>query len=909
MANKMQLITELSNNIINEITNTPENWLSFLDTASNNYKYSFNEQILIYAQRPDATVCTDIDTWNKRLHRWIKKGSKGIALITNDNGIQGLRHIFDISDTYDNYGRNVYIWQVENGAENEIIETLENRFGELDNKNNLAEAIINSVTNLVEDNFQDYYSDFNSIVNNSYLEELDELNLELYFKNMMKNSISYMVLKRCGIDPKEYFELEDFRNIVNFNTPEVIARLGIATSDIAEVELHEIYTTVLDLKKSEKNISHTFVKNNNEEYHEIKDNKIERGNENERNNNIPPRGRLSDTRPNNARTGESTVGNIRKNENEIHKREQERSIYRTDDERNTNTTSSGNRENSITKSGTDSQEISEGQQSGRTTESTRPNDMGWTNEQLQKSSTRNSNTGTNLQLNLFENMAFLKVEYGIGGTSAIKDFSGIGMDYGPKGITLRTGYKDDSKEMLLSWAKVEKRIKELIMSDRYLAIDEVDKYLEWEKNEYENQKWMFERVQKDKTSKENFDINNIDKNYKLKNGNYFHFHTNEEGYYYEIYDKFGFEQDGGLLEYSDNEENETLMSIRKRLAEFTDIEELADENLEEVNQDDMDYITSGQQADDIAKDVEQVIINNAIDAVNELKEEEKELLEDIKFKVGQIIYLESDRKYRVEAYNRELDQIILMDMTMLETAHYPITREESYIKAVSLYKQNNLNFSQNEPAKVENIAIKEETKQDNKPLQEKINYHIENNNLGEGTPRQKVLRNIEAIKLLNKLEDENRLANKEEQEILSQYVGWGGLPDVFDETKTNWSEEYKELKELLTDEEYSQARASTLTSFYTPPIVIKSIYTALENMGLQDANILEPSCGIGNFFGMLPETLQNSKLYGVELDSITGRIAKQLYQKADIKVTGYELEMYHLEILKFQIKDMIKISL
>ena len=441
-----------------------------------------------------------------------------------------------------------------------------------------------------------------------------------------------MVLKRCGIDPKEYFELEDFRNIVNFNTPEVIARLGIATSDIAEVELHEIYTTVLDLKKSEKNISHTFVKNNNEEYHEIKDNKIERGNENERNNNIPPRGGLSDTRPNNARTGESTVGNIRKNENEIHKREQERSIYRTDDERNTNTTSSGNRENSITKSGTDSQEISEGQQSGRTTESTRPNDMGWTNEQLQKSSTRNSNTGTNLQLNLFanniseeqqkelindleaeqssvfyftqkmidsalsegshfengkfriykqfmqsmsasENMAFLKVEYGIGGTSAIKDFSGIGMDYGPKGITLRTGYKDDSKEMLLSWAKVEKRIKELIMSD----------------------------------------INNIDKNYKLKNGNYFHFHTNEEGYYYEIYDKFGFEQDGGLLEYSDNEENETLMSIRKRLAEFTDIEELADENLEEVNQDDMDYITSGQQADDIAKDVEQVIINNAIE--------------------------------------------------------------------------------------------------------------------------------------------------------------------------------------------------------------------------------------------------------------------------------------------------------
>ena len=267
MPNKMQLITELSNNVTKEITNTPENWLSFLDTASNNYKYSFNEQILIYAQRPDATVCTDIDTWNKRLHRWIKKGSKGIALITNDNGVQGLRHIFDISDTYDKFNRNVYVWQVEDDMQNEIIETLENRFGDLENKDNLADSIINSVTNLVEDNFQDYYSDFTSIVNNSYLEELDELNLELYFKNMMKNSISYMVLKRCGIDPKEYFDVEDFRNIVNFNTTEVISRLGIATSDIAEVELHEIYTTVLDLKK-EKNKSHTFVNNKNEEYHE-----------------------------------------------------------------------------------------------------------------------------------------------------------------------------------------------------------------------------------------------------------------------------------------------------------------------------------------------------------------------------------------------------------------------------------------------------------------------------------------------------------------------------------------------------------------------------------------------------------------------------------------------------------------
>lgn len=871
MANKMQLITELSNNVIKDITNTPENWLSFLDTASSNYKYSFNEQLLIYAQRPDAIVCTDIDTWNRRLHRWIKKGSKAISLITNDNGILKLRHVFDITDTYDKYGRDVYIWQVENGLENEIIETLENVFGELNDKHNLSEAIINSTINLVEDNFQDYYSNFRSIVNNSYLEELDDLNLELYFKNMMKNSISYMVLKRCGIDTKQYYDLEDFRNIINFNTPEVIARLGSATSDIAKIELHEIYTTVLEQRKLKKNKVHTFVKNDNVDYYEVKDSKVERGNKNEGNYNISSRGRLSDTRPNDARTEESAVGNIRKNEDELHKREQERTIYGADDERNTNTTSSRNRENSITENGTDNQKISERQQSGRTAESTRSNGMGWTDEQLQKSSTRNSNAGTNLQLNLFtnniseeqqkelindleaeqssvfnftqemidsalcegshfedgkfriykqftqsmspsENIAFLKVEYGIGGTSSIKDFSDIGMDHNSKGITLRNGYKEDRKELLLSWAKVEKRIKELIIFNRYLTMDEIDRYLEWEENEYPNQKWMFDRVFRKNTNEiKNISSNELDinKNYKLSNKNYFHFHTNEEGYYYAIYDKFGIEQDGGLLEYSDNEENETLMSIRERLADFTGFGKLTDNNLEEISQEEFDDITSGQKTYDIVKEVESK--------------------EDIK-QAQNVINLFKAR----------------------EENGKPLNREEYY--------QN----------------------------QTKINYHIENNLLGEGTSKEKVRKNIEAIKFLNKLENENRLANKEEQEILSQYVGWGGLPDVFDETKTNWSEEYKELKELLSDEEYSQARASTLTSFYTPPIVIKSIYTALENMGLQDANILEPSCGIGNFFGMLPDALQNSKLYGIELDSITGRIAKQLYQKADIKVTGYE---------------------
>ena len=283
------------------------------------------------------------------------------------------------------------------------------------------------------------------------------------------------------------------------------------------------------------------------------------------------------------------------------------------------------------------------------------------------------------------------------------------------------------------------------------------------------------------------DIQNIEKNYKLSNGNYFHFHTNEEGYYYAIYNQLGNELDGGLLEYSEiDNENQSIEDIKKRLADFTDIEELTKENLREVSQEFIDSLESGAVLDEIADAVVKQVETNAINAVNELKKE---------------------------------------------------------------------------------------------MAQEKINYHIENNLLGEGTPKEKVRRNIDAIRLLKRLEEENRLANKEEQEVLAQYIGWGGLPDVFDENKTNWSEEYHELKELLTDDEYKSARASTLTAFYTPPIVIKAIYKTLKNMGLEQANILEPSCGVGNFLGMLPEEMQDSKLYGIELDSISGKIANNYIKK------------------------------
>lgn len=938
MANKYQLVNEMANETIKYISQSSENWIEFLNTASNNYKYSFSEQVLIYAQKANATACADIETWNKRLKRWVNKGAKGIALLSIENGRSVLRHVFDISDTHSGIGQELKLWEVKPSYTNGIIETLENSFGNLEIKDTLAEAIYSSSINLVEDNFQDYLVDLKEVTEGSFLQELNDIELESYFRGILANSIAYMTMKRCGIDPMEHFSIADFEIIKQFNNKRVISRLGAATSDIAEREIREIYSSVINFEKNNKLTNRTFVNNEKMNYHNNEEKNSEGRNDYDRIN-IQTNGRLSDTTSSITKNKENDTGEIFKNEGELPKRIQKRAIRGIDARWQNGRTFRRNRTDSSKENETNNNKFSREEPNNRENEKRESNGVGTSNELNKKPSRGNDNSRVNLQLNLFEDtyvppikelpsvdkqidsikiqaeventpafsftqemidktlqdgtghqngkfrvyrlyqetlsskerQDFLKKEFNYYGTNGVAGLDGIWVEYTPsKGLKLSKREVEDT--MQVNWNTIEKRIGELIALDRYFNNDEKEKYQNWLENDYENEKCMFNQVFKDENDK--IEIQNIDKNYKLKNGNYFHFHTNEEGYYYAIYDKFGVEKDGGLLEYSDNEENETLMSIKKRLAEFTDIEELTDNNLQEVSQDDMDYITSGQKVEDVAKEVKQVVINNVIEAVNELGQDKP------KFKIGQIIYLEDDRKYKVEAYNRELDQIILMDMTLYEEARYPMSRNESYLRALNLYNNNPRNFGE----KIKEPIIEEK----NTTNQERHNYHINDNLLGAGTPKEKVKRNIEAIKLLHKLEDENRLANSEEQNILSKYVGWGGLPDVFDESKTNWSKEYYELKELLTDEEYKSARASTLTAFYTPPVVINAIYNTLKNMGVEQANILEPSCGIGNFLGMLPQEMKSSKLYGVELDSISGKIAKQLYQKANIKIKGYE---------------------
>ena len=893
MANKYQLINEMASETLKEITQNGESWIKFLNTASNNYKYSFNEQVLIYAQKPNATACADIETWNKKLRRWVNKGAKGIALLSMENGRNVLRHVFDISDTHSGINKDFKLWEIKPSYENGIIETLENSFGNLEVKSNLAEAIYSASINLVEDNYQDYLVDLKEVLDGSLLEGMQDIDLEGNFIVLLAKSISYMAMKRCGIDPTEHFNVSDFEMISSFNNKRVVSRLGAAISDIAEQELREIYSSVINYEKNYKLTNRTFVNNEKINYHNNEEKNNEGRNDYDRIN-IQSNGRLPNTTSSITKNEENGTGEILKNEGEIPKRTQKRVIRGINVRWQDGRTFRRNRGNSSKQIETTNQTISRESSSERRNEESRSNGLGTSNELNTKSSRGNDNNRVDLQLNLFtdsyippiknlpsveeqinniqaqaeventsafeftqkviddvllegshfadgkfriyrlfqesysteDNITFLKKEYGEGG-GGVRNYENLDEWHNAKGIRLTFGLKENAPETLLTWSKVEKRIKELVNADIYLNSNEKEEYQKWLNEEYENQKWMYEaRINPDQKQvaidEENQDIQNIEKNYKLSNGNYFHFHTNDEGYYYEIYNNFGTEIDGGLLEYSEiDNTKQSELDIRKRLAEFTDIEELANENLREVSQEFIDALESGAIAEEVGNAVVEKVENDTINAIDELKA------------IGQA-------------------QKVINLFKAREENGKPLNRDEYYKN------------------------------------QEKINYHIDNNSLGEGTPKEKVRRNIDAIKLLKKLEDENRLANKEEQEILASYVGWGGLPDVFDESKDNWSEEYNELKEILTDEEYKSARASTLTAFYTPPVVINAIYDTLKSMGVEQANILEPSCGTGNFLGMLPQEMQSSKLYGVELDSISGKIAKQLYQKANIKIQGYE---------------------
>ncbi len=927
---KIVEIRELYNEKINDITKSEDNWLSFLKTASWNFKYSFNDQILIYAQRPNATACADMATWNNKVHRWVNKGADYIFVFSKDeNSKYPFELVFDVADTH-NYRNTPYkLWDVKPEYEKEVIESLEAKFGDVGENNNLVDTIMATTNNMVVDNIQDYMSSITKYKQGTMLENLSDEEITPLVYQTVFSSVAYMILNRCGINPEDYIAKTEFSYINKFDNSNLTVLLGTAISDIAEMGLREIAKTVINLQKEEKNQNRTFVNNQKEEYSNSKEN-IKGGNEYDRNRIQESRG-LQYAQPNND-TRETTNREIRTNEATLSKEQQERGIHNTTNELQTSRTFEGNTRNSNKDDKTNSRENGETRGNNRGIESKRPNDLDKDDEQLQVDSRRTDNERTNLQLEILteeeqkqniaeaenasvfsftqemidsvlqegshiqegkfriyeqfskslsssENAEFLKSEYGIGGRSA--DHNGIVEDHNAKGIVLSTGRGENEQILRLTWLQVEKRIRELISIDRYLSEIEKDEYYDWLdandrpqiNNEIENQikdeeyelaerlhsfikdydfYSYIDNVPMGNTDEENIELIRADINDELNIKDYIDFlkATMED------------------IDYDEEEAvvaRELLVELEKRLPYY------------EFNIGDIVYIGTQQYEIRAVDDNRVILIDTSFPLLTkemERKEFDRKVKENPandKLRNERII---QKLKTNEEKYTKQYESKAEKEQKeTTETIVQTPTSQDKFIPNVKRKRRN----------KIEYFDLHPEI-----PLKDRNNYKITDNALGEGTKKEKYKRNIEAIKVLEKCEQENRYATIEEQEILSQYVGWGGIPEAFDKNNDDWTKEYNELSFLLTEKEYKEAKQSTLTSFYTPPIVINAIYKALAKMGLSQGNILEPSCGTGNFMGMLPEELKKCKMYGIEIDGISGRIARQLYQKNTIAVKGFE---------------------
>lgn len=877
MANKLIKTQELFGEEISIITKNPSEWLKFLDTCSNNYKFSFTEQVLIYAQKPDATYLTEIEQWNKKLHRWIKKDTKGVALIENDGINTKLKHVFDISDTYDKFGRKVSIWQVNHKFDDEIIEDLENTYGSLEMKSNLSEAIISASYNMVEDNFQDYFTELNRVTDNSLLENLDEDTLSYYFRRIMSNSVAYMMMKRCGLTPEDYFSENDFREITNFNTIQTITKLGMATSDIAENGLREIYDTNRILTKNSKNKNYTFDRKNNNYYNE---NKLERSDD--YGSNISQRGRLPNTRYSSGETRKETTRNVWQSQTEIFEGTQERNMVRANNDEHISEPPSRNRPDSNNENKTDNRATSQTKQSGREDERGESNALGTEYEQLQGSSGGNGVPGTNLQLNLFENNITEEKQREnidiLEETEPNIDENIAEVEITPANFYAQNTEIED-KPLILSQEQIDNILiyGGVVEGSKFRIYDHLtnpynnEKPSDFLKREYGDGGYSSENGWVDFSSKgisvtkgENKTLlkwNNLAKrNIEIINeGRFFNEEEQKEYQDYIKNQKRDFAEE--YVDFCIDNNIFDWGELRDDQDEYEDIAELKtkDERIE-------DNLKLLESQEDILQEIEYLNSVKLAVAGEELE-------------VQLETFINSFNRYYNALDIEENKQVNIIDLTTPEAQEF-IQTAQNINNLFKAREENGAPLNREQYYQDREVSIEPNTNQ------EKINYHITDKEIGAGTPREKYKNNIEAIKTLKNIESENRLATKDEQEILSKYVGWGGLADAFDESK--WKNEYTELKELLTEEEYNNAKESVLTAFYTPPIVINSIYKAIQNMGFEQGNVLEPSCGVGNFFGMIPQELEKSKLYGIELDSISGRIAKQLYQNANIQVKGYE---------------------
>ena len=857
LTRKEKQITQLYIETLEDVSKNADNWISFLKRASYNYKYKFDEQILIYAQRPDAVACAETTIWNKKLKRWVNKGSKGIALITEKDGELGLRFVFDVSDTNSNvYGRKLKLWQAEEKYTDDIIEALEDRFGTMEDKSNLPLAIISTVYNHIVDNMQDYLEELKSVTTNSKLETLKPEELENSFLEILIYSTIALTMSRCGLDINKYIGKDCFNEIEKFNTFETMCILGTATRDFSKEILLEISKTVINLEKQEKNKNYTFERLRKNIYN--KEN--EKGSvENE--NNLQSERELSNTRLDNRENKqESGTREISENEASIPKTEQEGNIHNASYEQQTNRPLDTNTGNSEKEDNRVSRTNEETVWNNREIESEQPNGMGRTDEQYSSDSRADSNKRDNLQLEETqtekeaENASFFDGNY----TFMVGDVIHLGLD--------------EFTIISLDNEKMTMYDNQFPLDQRTVVIkDMIPKIAENPLNDYLKDR----EAPEIETKQENIFNNWLDTFIEEKGidlEQILEVKTEKNTHFFEV---------GNVIENIKATTPEEQEEIKKTIIK-----------IDFYNGDVVDYFKHLAQA--LAQNFEQQTSRNynneEIDLLDRVLRNHK--IYDIEIKID-----DKGTLIAKDSYNNQWEDKQFYDFLFNEVFNYndngtvDLIDDEDFEKLTEYRKKYS-----NEV--VENNVIPKTTRKNNNieyfdlhpeiPPEERNNFRITDDNLGVGTLKEKYKNNIEAIKVLKQCEEQNRYATPEEQEILSKYVGWGGLKSAFEEQNENWANEYVELKEILTEDEYKNARASSVTAYYTPPVVIRNIYKALQNMGLKQANILEPACGVGNFFGMLPEELSNCQMYGVELDSISGRIAQQLYQKSTIAVQAYE---------------------
>ena len=995
MARKYDLISELYNRTCKTVVSNPQNWQAFLASACRNYKLRYDEQLLVYAQRPDATAVLEIEQWNKIFGRWVNRGARGIAVFADENrSRQRLTHYFDISDTHESrYSRTVPIWDMRQEYEADVIETLESTFGEIENKSSLAEAIMGAARNAAEDNIPDYLQDLYYATEGSSFEEVEEDIVAFIYKNVVTNSVAYMMMSRLGVDTDGYFELDDFRDVTNFNTQETLNALGFATSDIAEMGLTEISKTITALNRQNRII----VGQDRNEYNKVENND-ERSLDNERTD-LHDGGRLQPSEPETSTAARSDVGQIRSDEERVSEGTSQSPLLQSPDEGRTDTALGGSGTESQQDGGNNPEPDGTERGSDRTDESRGYDEMGLSDELPSQLGTGNRESGSDIRLedikplpdmggqlsfiqeraeeqttsafsipkeiidnylasgsgfangkyriyeqyqkslSLKENADFLKKEYGTGGGTYAGGVSDYNYDCDAKGVRIRKGYEENAPEIRMNWTEVAKEIGRLISDDRYLNKKEWWNYPEWLAEQEVKRARVAEQVE-NREVMSTVPAQKEPEEQEMPQDVEYEYHLGDKVYIgaseYEIlsiddervmlydYDMPLFNKEFSHIEFDEkvreNPMNEHLIvkevptEERNVTVDYNDAFFINQDNatvtwiyynpdsaaggqyvtnilnFDEITEIAKDSQTSNEFFDRLGSIANQTLADVGTEWFSEAESRflEKPDFTDCTQDTMQSLVSEAEKSSVTEVQTN-------MGSVPIEDYREIVASQSGFDSYDEMYKQGYRigNGYDKEPEPVvpaweQKKKVKGFDLHPDVPMADRHTFNLRENEVETVGKKERFRRNIMAIQLLKKCQEENRFATPEEQIVLSKYVGWGGLSEAFDENNSAWATEYLELSSVLTPEEYASARESTLTAFYTPPEVITAIYKAMEQMGFKDGNLLEPSCGIGNFIGMLPDTMQDSKIYGVELDRISAGIAQQLYQKTTIAAQGFE---------------------